>query len=94
LQITFLAKAIRASLSVLVLLVFYAPWFGTRSGALISIVGSMVVTIAWFLMGNPFGIDNAYVALVFPLIVMAVSSMTAWMRTGTALPAKSGREPR
>ncbi len=34
LQVTFLAKAIRASLSVLVLFVFYAPWFGTRKGAL------------------------------------------------------------
>src|SRR3984957_19778462 len=32
LQITFLAKAIRASLAVLVLLVFYAPWFGTTAG--------------------------------------------------------------
>src|SRR6185437_455275 len=89
LQITFLTKAIRASLSVLVLLVFYAPWFGTKSAALISIVGSMVATIAWFLMGNPFGIDNAYVALVFPLVVMAASSMVTWMRIGTALPAKS-----
>ena len=94
LQITFLAKAIRASLSVLVLLVFYAPWFGTKSAALISIVGSMVATIAWFLMGNPFGIDNAYVALAFPLVVMAVSSTMAWMQNGTALPVKSGRELR
>jgi len=81
LQITFLAKAIRASLSVLVLLVFYAPWLGTRTGALVSILGSMVATIAWFLMGNPFGIDNAYVALVVPLVVMGTSSLLAWIRT-------------
>lgn len=80
LQMTFLAKAIRASLSVLVLLVFYAPWFGTRSGALVSIIGSMIVTIAWFLLGNPFGIDNAYVALVLPLVVMGASSLLDWMR--------------
>ena len=94
LQITFLAKAIRASLSVLVLLVFYAPWLGTKSGALVSIIGSMIATIAWFLMGNPFGIDNAYVALVIPLVVMSVSSMTTWGRTGTALPAKLGQKQR
>src|ERR1700758_5063524 len=50
LQMTFLAKAIRASLSVLVLLVFYASWLGTRGGALVSIIVSMVATIAWFLM--------------------------------------------
>ena len=88
LQMTFLAKAIRASLSVLVLLVFYAPWFGTKTGALFSILCSLVATIAWFMMGNPFGIDNAYVALVVPLIIMGLSSMVERIRTG-----KITREP-
>jgi SSS family solute:Na+ symporter len=46
----------------------------------------MVATIAWFLMGNPFGIDNAYVALVVPLAVMGTSSLLAWMRTGPTMP--------
>jgi solute:Na+ symporter, SSS family len=91
LQITFLAKAIRASLSVLVLLVFYAPWLGTKGGALFSIIGSMVATIAWFLMGNPFGIDNAYVALVVPLVVMVTSSLLAWRRTGPTVPKQELR---
>jgi SSS family solute:Na+ symporter len=81
LQMTFLAKAIRASLSVLVLLVFYAPWFGTKTGALFSILSSLVATVAWFTMGNPFGVDNAYVALVVPLIVMGLSSMVEGIRT-------------
>jgi len=93
LQITFLAKAIRASLSVLVLLVFYAPWFGTKTGALFSILGSLVATIAWFVMGNPFGIDNAYVALVVPLIIMGLSSMTERIRTGKHMPAAARSAP-
>jgi solute:Na+ symporter, SSS family len=93
LQMTFLAKAIRASLSVLVVLAFYAPWLGTKGGALVSILGSMVATIAWFLMGNPFGIDNAYVALLIPLVVMALSSLAAWLRSSAPLSAKSGRNP-
>jgi SSS family solute:Na+ symporter len=88
LQITFLAKAIRASLSVLVLLVFYAPWFGTKGGALFSIIASMVATVGWFLMGNPFGIDNAYVALVVPLVVMGMSSLLTWIRTGPSMPKR------
>ena len=91
LQMTFLAKAVRASLSVLVLLVFYAPWFGTKGGALFSIIGSMVATIAWFLMGNPFGIDNAYVALVLPLIVMGASSVVARAQSGKVEAAKPDR---
>jgi len=41
-----------------------------------------VATIAWFMMGNPFGIDNAYVALVVPLIIMGLSSMVERIRTG------------
>lgn len=86
LKMAFLAKSIRASLSVLVLLVFYAPWFGTKTGALFSILGSLVATIAWFMMGNPFGIDNAYVALSVPLIVMALSSMMERIRTGKVMP--------
>jgi SSS family solute:Na+ symporter len=93
LQMTFLAKAIRASLSVLVLLVFYAPWFGTKAGALFSILSSLVATIAWFLMGNPFGIDNAYVALVVPLIIMGLSSLIERIRTGKSprVPAEAAR---
>jgi SSS family solute:Na+ symporter len=89
LKMTFLGKSIRASLSVLVLLVFYAPWFGTKTGALFSILGSLVATIAWFAMGNPFGIDNAYVALVVPLIIMGLSSLVERIRTGkvTGVPA-------
>lgn len=93
LQMTFLAKAIRASLSVLVLLVFYAPWFGTRTGALVSILCSLVATIAWFMLGNPFGIDNAYVALVVPLIIMGLSTMVEPLRTGKTArgPAEAAR---
>jgi SSS family solute:Na+ symporter len=86
LQMTFLAKAIRASLSVLVLLVFYAPWFGTKTGALYSILSSLVATITWFMMGNPFGIDNAYVALVVPLIIMGLSSMIERIRNRKIAP--------
>jgi solute:Na+ symporter, SSS family len=55
------------------------------------ILGSMVATIAWFLMGNPYGIDSAYVALVLPLVVMAVSALVTRVWTGEASPAKSGR---
>jgi solute:Na+ symporter, SSS family len=91
LQMTFLAKAIRASLSVLVLLVFYAPWFGTRAGALLSIVASLVATIAWFLMGNPYDIDPAYVALVVPLIIMGLSSLIERTRSGKTMSIEAAR---
>ncbi|WJR80999.1 sodium:solute symporter family protein [Bradyrhizobium sp. NP1] len=74
LSVTFLGKALRASLSVLVLFVFYTPTVGNKTGAFLSILASLVATIAWFIMGNPYGIDNAYVALVVPLVVMGISN--------------------
>lgn len=73
--VTFLAKALRASLAVLVLLVFYAPRFGTAKGALLSIVMSLLIVIGWYVAGNPFGIDNAYVAVAIPIVVMTLSHL-------------------
>jgi len=93
LAVTFLGKALRASLSVLVLFAFYAPMFGNRTGAFISIVASLVATIAWFLMGNPFGIDNAYIALGVPLVVMAGNSFFGSAPRTIAAGASAGRSP-
>jgi len=93
LSMTFLGKALRASLSVLVLFVFFAPWFGTKLGAFLSILASLAATIAWFMMGNPFGIDNAYVALLVPLIVMGFSEVLQRVRKDSVagVPAESSR---
>jgi SSS family solute:Na+ symporter len=38
-------------------------------------MASLIATIGWFMMGNPFGIDNAYIALVVPLTVMGFSHL-------------------
>ena len=91
LSMTFLGKALRASLSVLVLFVFFAPWFGTKLGAFSSILASLVATVVWFMLGNPFGIDNAYLALFVPLAVMGLSEIVKRVRKGSvaASPAES-----
>jgi SSS family solute:Na+ symporter len=88
LAVTFLGKALRSALAVLVLMLFYSPRFGTRSGALVSIIASLVLTVAWFLAGNPFGIDNAYVAILTPIVIMSVSHVTH----GTRPPAEEPRD--
>ena len=93
LSMTFLGKALRASLSILVLFVFFAPWFGTKGGAFLSILASLVATIVWFMMGNPYGIDNAYIALLVPLVVMGASEIMKRIRNGSvaSVPAASSR---
>ncbi|MET0288068.1 MAG: sodium:solute symporter family protein [Pseudoxanthomonas sp.] len=75
LMIAFLGKALRASLAVLVLLVFYAPRFGTARGAFISIIASLFATVGWYLAGNPWGVDNAYIALLTPIVIMTLSHL-------------------
>jgi SSS family solute:Na+ symporter len=78
LKVTFLAKSLRATLAVLVVFAFYAPRFGTPRAAVVSILVSLVLTIGWFLAGDPGGIDNAYVALVIPLAVMGTAELRKW----------------
>ncbi|MGY1590948.1 sodium:solute symporter family protein [Geodermatophilus sp. SYSU D00708] len=77
LAVTFLAKSLRAALAVLVVMMFFAPRYGSRRGALLSILLSIATTIGWFLAGDPFGIDNAYIAVATPLVVMTVAQLTA-----------------
>lgn len=75
LKVTFLAKSLRLTLAVLVLFIFYAPGFGSPKGAMISILLSLFLTIGWYMAGDPYGIDNAYIALLIPLIVMSISHL-------------------
>jgi len=75
LMIAFLGKALRATLAVVVLMCFYAPRFGTPRGALAGIILSVFSTIAWFLAGNPYGIDSSYFALASPLLTMGISEL-------------------
>lgn len=73
LLIAFLGKALRATLAVLILFSFYAPKFGTSQGAYCGILISVVTTLIWFLMGNPYGIDSTYFAFLSPVITMSIS---------------------
>ncbi|WP_213880706.1 sodium:solute symporter family protein [Pseudomonas sp. dw_358] len=75
LMIAFLGKALRATLAVIVLMSFYAPRFGSPRGALAGIILSVVTTIAWFVAGNPHGIDSSYFALFVPLLTMGLAQL-------------------
>lgn len=89
LAIAFLGKALRSSLAVLVLLAFYAPRFGTRSGAFVGLAASLPATVAWYLMGDPLGIDNAYVAAATPLVCIGVSALAARRAASGSMPQTS-----
>ncbi|MBA5687776.1 sodium:solute symporter family protein [Rugamonas apoptosis] len=85
LMIAFLGKALRATLAVLILMAFYAPKFGTPRGAFLGVILSVVMTIGWFLAGNPYGIDSSYLALAGPLLTMSVSHLFKSAKQRSAL---------
>jgi SSS family solute:Na+ symporter len=83
LAVTFLGKALRGTIAVLVLFMFFMPKWGTGRGAFVSIVLSLIATISWYVAGDPFGVDNAYIAALTPVLVMAASQVFASRRPST-----------
>lgn len=90
LAVTFLAKSLRAALAVLIVLMFYKPGYGSSKAAFWSIVAALVATTGWFLAGDPFGIDNAYIAVATPLVIMTVAHL---LNRGPAPPEPTSTEP-
>lgn len=72
LKLSFFTRAIRLSITVVAIMAFYLPWFKSTRGANAGLIGACLVTSVWFILGNPFGIDNMYVALVTPAIIMLI----------------------
>ncbi|CAG76663.1 probable sodium:solute symporter [Pectobacterium atrosepticum SCRI1043] len=75
LKLSFFTRAIRLSISVVAVIAFYLPFFSSTRGANASLISACVVTSVWYILGNPYGIDNMYVALVTPAIVILIDRM-------------------
>jgi SSS family solute:Na+ symporter len=72
---TFFARALRTTIAVVVVLMFYFPKFSSGRGATWGMIVSVIATTAWYLAKNPFGIDNIYIGLVAPILVMAIDHL-------------------
>jgi SSS family solute:Na+ symporter len=72
LHLSFFTRALRLSISVVAIFAFYLPQFGTNRGATLGLIASTITTTGWYLLGDPFGIDDIYIALVTPAIVMLI----------------------
>lgn len=91
LALSFFTRALRLSVSIVALIGIYLPFFGSSRGAVAGLVLAAVATTAWYLLGNPFGIDNMYVALVTPALVLVVEKLFAPARAAQGAPAASAR---
>jgi SSS family solute:Na+ symporter len=68
----FFSRALRTTIAVVVILMFYAPHFSSGRGASIGLVTAVFTTTVWYMAGNPYGIDSIYIAALTPLIVMSI----------------------
>ena len=68
----FFARSLRTAIAVLVVFMLFMPNMASKTGANIGLLLSVVVTIAWFFLGNPWGIDSMYVALLIPAVIMLI----------------------
>jgi len=72
LKTIFFARALRTSVAVIAIFMFYLPYFGSSRGAVAGLICAFVGTTAWFIAGDPWGIDNIYIAAVIPGAAMVI----------------------
>jgi solute:Na+ symporter, SSS family len=72
LKLSFFTRALRLSIAVVAMIGFYLPFFNSARGANAGLIGAAVATTAWYLLNDPFGIDDIYIALITPAIVMVI----------------------
>jgi solute:Na+ symporter, SSS family len=75
LALSFFTRALRLSVSVVALIGIYMPFFSSKRGAIWGLVLATLATTVWYLLGNPFGIDNMYVALITPAVVLVLGKL-------------------
>jgi SSS family solute:Na+ symporter len=72
LKLSFFTRALRLSISIVAVIGFYAPLFRSGRGATLGLLAAAVFTSIWYMLGNPYGIDNMYVAALTPVVVMVI----------------------
>ena len=78
LQLSFFTRALRLSISIVAMIGFYLPFFASNRGASCGLLASAVATTVWYVLDNPYGIDNMYIALVLPAIVILIDKLFHW----------------
>ncbi|BCE03953.1 MAG: sodium:solute symporter family protein [Bacillus sp. (in: Bacteria)] len=75
LTLSFFTRALRTSIAVVAAMGFYLPYFNSNRGATIGLTLSGITTTVWYLLDNPFGIDNMYIAIIVPFIVLVLDRL-------------------
>jgi SSS family solute:Na+ symporter len=71
----FFARSLRTAITILLLFMLYKPVMASNTGGAVALTLAVVATTVWFAAGNPFGIDNMYIALAIPAPVILVDHL-------------------
>lgn len=91
LALSFFTRALRLTVTVVALIGIYLPFFSSNRGAVWALIVATIATTIWYLLGNPFGIDNMYIALGTPAIAMLLEKMLLRSNSLANLPSDHGR---
>ena len=75
LKTLFFARALRTAIAVVAIFMFYLPDIGSKKSATVGLLLSVAGTTIWFILGNPYGIDNIYIAAAIPALVMVIDRL-------------------
>ena len=84
LKLSFFTRALRLSIAIVAMVGFYLPLFRSNRGATLGLIGAALATTVWYVLGNPYGIDNMYIAAVSPLVIMGIERAFGWNTPSTA----------
>jgi solute:Na+ symporter, SSS family len=88
LKLSFFTRALRLSISIVAVIGFYLPLFRSSLGATLGLLAAAVTTSVWYVLGNPYGIDNMYVAAATPILVMVIERLVNTPRPAHAAAAQ------
>lgn len=86
LRLSFFTRALRLSIGIIAVMGFYLPAFRSGRGATTGLIASCVLTSVWYVVGNPYGIDNMYIAMVTPIVVMVLERALGWQKPHVVAP--------
>lgn len=90
LELSFFSRALRLSIAIIALVAVYLPWIGSPRSAVAALVVSGIATTAWYLLDNPLGIDNMYVAAIAPALVLVLERLFSQGRAPAAAAEGAG----
>ncbi|MDB5980426.1 MAG: hypothetical protein JWQ69_1441 [Pseudomonas sp.] len=65
----FFARALRTAIAVVAVFLFYLPGVGSGKSAMFGLMGSVVGTSIWYMLGDPW-FDDVYIAMAVPALFM------------------------